>query len=119
MIQAIETQKSIEGIPVPPTLDSLMAAYGTDFGLCVFQSGFTRTKENMKEHRNRQWATAAISLGMVAYIYQVAHSQLYFCILDRKRGEIAMYRKSIRKGREPLFKEGLEFQVGLVMDRYF
>lgn len=118
MISA-ERDKSISHLKITPTLDKILEANETRFGLIIVSSGFTRVKGNYAKQILKGGALGILTLGMYYQTPVKAYSTIYAMIVDSKDDNIAFFRKSFLPDREPLDPLVLTKQYKKIFDGYF
>jgi hypothetical protein len=119
MTRFIQYQKTIENIPFPPTIDSIMKSNNSDYALCILQLGFSREKGNYGAQVAKGALTALLTLGMYYTTPVKASSDLTICIIDRKSQSIIFHNKSILQENEPIEKKVTDKQIKSLFDEYF
>lgn len=111
--------KNISSLKISPTLDKILEANQTRFGLLIISTGFTRSKGNYGKEIAKGAALGILTLGMYYQTPVKAHSTIYAMIVDSKEDNIAFFRKSFLQDQEPLDESILSKQVKKIFDGYF
>ena len=119
LIITADRNKNITNFNITPTLDNVLEANQTRFGLIVVCTGFTRTKGNYGKEIVKGAAIGILTLGMVVPTPIKAYSTMYAMIVDLKENNVAFYRKSFLRDMEPLDKATLTKQYMKMFDGYF
>ncbi len=119
LILTAERNKSISNLKITPTLDKILEANDTRFGLIIICTGFTRLKGNYGKEIAKGAALGILTLGMYYQIPIKAYSTIYAMIVDSKEDNVAFYRKSFKQDLEPLDQEVLTNQYKKIFEGYF
>jgi hypothetical protein len=111
--------KSITSLKITPTLDKILEANQTRFGLLIVSTGFTRSKGNYGKEIAKGAALGILTLGMYYQTPIKAYSTIYAMIVDSKEDNVAFFRKSFIQDQEPLDEAVLKKQVKKIFDEYF
>jgi len=119
LILTAERNKSISNLKITPTLDKILEANDTRFGLIIICTGFTRLKGNYGKEIAKGAALGILTLGMYYQTPVKAYSTIYAMIVDSKEDNVAFYRKSFKQDLEPLDQEVLTNQYKKIFEGYF
>ncbi|MEO6548070.1 MAG: hypothetical protein ABIN94_08725 [Ferruginibacter sp.] len=119
LMNSVEGGRSIRGIKIPELLLQQLDSINEDFGLFVFFSGFTRAKENLTKEYVRRQGMALATIGIYQTVPNSAYSIMICFIVDRKNKNLAMYRKTKWKLRDPTDKLVVKSQLRDLLMRYF
>lgn len=119
LILTAERNKNISNLKITPTLDKILEANDTRFGLIIICTGFTRLKGNYGKEIAKGAALGILTLGMYYQIPVKAYSTIYAMIVDSKEDNVAFYRKSFKQDLEPLDQEVLTNQYKKIFEGYF
>ena len=119
LILTAERNKSISNLKITPTLDKILEANDTRFGLIIICTGFTRLKGNYGKEIAKGAALGILTLGMYYQTPIKAYSNIYAMIVDSKEDNVAFYRKSFKQDLEPLDQEVLTNQYKKIFEGYF
>jgi len=119
LILTAERNKSISNLKITPTLDKILEANDTRFGLIIICTGFTRLKGNYGKEIAKGAALGILTLGMYYQTPIKAYSTIYAMIVDSKEDNVAFYRKSFKQDLEPLDQEVLTNQYKKIFEGYF
>jgi len=119
LILTAERNKNISNLKITPTLDKILEANDTRFGLIIICTGFTRLKGNYGKEIAKGAALGILTLGMYYQIPIKAYSTIYAMIVDSKEDNVAFYRKSFKQDLEPLDQEVLTNQYKKIFEGYF
>jgi hypothetical protein len=119
LIITADRNKNISNLKIPPTLDKVLEANKSRFGLIIVCTGFTRQKGNYGKEIAKGAALGLLTLGMYYQTPIKAYSTIYTMILDSKENNVAFYRKSYKQNMEPLDQSVLTNQYKKIFDGYF
>ncbi len=119
LILFADRNRTITNLNITPTLDKVLEANQTRFGLIVVCTGFTRVKGNYGKEIVKGAAIGILTLGMVVPTPVKAYSTLYAMIVDSEKNNVAFYRKSYLQDAEPVDKSILEKQYSKIFEGYF
>ena len=119
LILTADRNKNITNLRITPTLDKVLEANNTRFGLIVICTGFTRIKGNYGKEIAKGAALGILTLGMYYQTPVKAYSTIYAMIVDSKEDNVAFYRKSFKEDMEPLDQEVLTNQYKKIFEGYF
>ena len=119
LILTAERNKNISNLKITPTLDKILEANDTRFGLIIICTGFTRLKGNYGKEIAKGAALGILTLGMYYQTPIKAYSTIYAMIVDSKEDNVAFYRKSFKHDLEPLDQEVLTNQYKKIFEGYF
>jgi len=118
ILNAVEQQQSIVNLPIPTFLDSLLKKNNVNYALYVYQSGFTRSKNNYAGQIAKGVLIGVLTLGTVYTVPVKANSLLICCIIDGKNKNIAFYRKDLKQDLDPVNPNTTNSQVEDIFERY-
>lgn len=119
LILTADRNKNITNLKITPTLDKILEANDTRFGLIVISAGFTRLKGNYGKEIAKGAALGILTLGMYYQTPIKAYSTIYAMIVDSKEDNVAFYRKSFKQDLEPLDQSVLTNQYKKIFEGYF
>jgi hypothetical protein len=119
LIPTADRTRNISNLRITPTLDKILEANETRFGLLVVTTGFTRAKGNYGKQVAKGAALGILTLGMYYQIPVKAYSTVYVMIADSKENNIAFFRKSFIQDMEPLDESGMTKQFKKIFEGYF
>jgi hypothetical protein len=119
LILTADRTKNITNLKITPTLDKILEANGTRFGLLIVTTGFTRAKGNYGKQVAKGAALGILTLGMYYQVPVKAYSTIYAMIVDSQEDNIAFFRKSFLQDMEPLDESVLTKQFKKIFDGYF
>ena len=119
LILTADRNKNITNLRITPTLDKVLEANNTRFGLIVICTGFTRIKGNYGKEIAKGAALGILTLGMYYQTPVKAYSTIYAMIVDSKEDNVAFYRKSFKQNMEPLDQSVLTNQYKKIFEGYF
>ncbi len=119
LIITADRNKSVSNLNITPTLDNVLEANQTRFGLIIVCTGFTRSKGNYGKEIVKGAAIGILTLGMVVPTPIKAYSTMYAMIVDSEENNVTFYRKSFLQDMEPLDKATLTKQYMKMFDGYF
>jgi hypothetical protein len=119
LIQTADRTKNISNLKITPTLDKILEANETRFGLVIISTGFTRAKGNYGKQVAKGAALGILTLGMYYQVPVKAYSTIYAMIVDSKDNNVAFFRKSFLQDMEPLDESGMTKQFKNIFDGYF
>jgi hypothetical protein len=119
LVMTADRNKNILNLKITPTLDKILEANETRFGLIVICTGFTRIKGNYGKEVVKGAALGILTLGMYYQTPVKAYSTIYAMIVDSKEDNVAFYRKSFKQDMEPLDQLVLTKQYKKIFEGYF
>ena len=119
LILTADRTKNITNLKITPTIDKILEANDTRFGLLIINTGFTRTKGNYGKQIAKGAALGILTLGMYYQTPIKAYSTIYAMIVDSKEDNVAFFRKSFLQDMEPLDESVLTKQFKKIFDEYF
>jgi len=119
LILTADRNKNITNLRITPTLDKVLEANNTRFGLIVICTGFTRIKGNYGKEIAKGAALGILTLGMYYQTPVKAYSTIYAMIVDSKEDNVAFYRKSFKQNMKPLDQSVLTNQYKKIFEGYF
>lgn len=119
LILTADRTKNITNLKITPTLDKILEANDTRFGLLIINTGFTRSKGNYGKEIVKGAALGILTLGMYYQTPIKAYSTIYAMIVDSKEDNVAFFRKSFLQDMEPLDESVLIKQFKKIFDGYF
>jgi hypothetical protein len=114
-----DKNQNITNLKIPPTIDKLLEANETRFGLIIVCTGFTRVKGNYGKQVAKGAALGLLTLGMYYQSPIKAYSTIYAMILDSKEDNVSFYRKAYNPDFEPLDQSMLKKQYKKIFEGYF
>jgi hypothetical protein len=114
-----ERNKNISNLKITPTLDKILEANETRFGLIIISSGFTRVHGNYGKEIVKGAALGILTLGMYYQTPVKAYSTIYTMIVDSKEDNVAFFRKSFLQNQEPIDTSVLTKQYYKIFQDYF
>jgi hypothetical protein len=111
--------KNITNLKITPTIDKILEANDTRFGLIIINTGFTRSKGNYGKEIAKGAALGILTLGMYYQTPVKAYSTIYAMIVDSKDDNIAFFKKSFLQDKEPLDESVLMKQFKKIFEGYF
>ena len=110
----IPQRKKLDGIPLPPTIGSVLTNSNQRFALATVATGFGRRKGNYGGQVAKGAAVGILTLGMAVPTPIKSNLTLYAFIFDAQKNEIAYYKKSLPVEKEPTDEKIIEKElVGL------
>jgi hypothetical protein len=119
LILTADRNSSIANLTITPTLDQILEANETRFGMIVVASGFTRVKGNYGKEIAKGAALGILTLGMYYQTPVKAYSTIYVMIVDSRDNNVAFFRKSYLQDREPIDESVLAKQYNKIFEGYF
>jgi len=119
LILTADRKSSIADLAITPTLDQILEANETRFGMIVVASGFTRVKGNYGKEIAKGAALGILTLGMYYQTPIKAYSTIYVMIVDSRDNNVAFFRKSYLQDREPIDESVLVKQYNKIFEGYF
>lgn len=119
LLLTADRTKNIANLKITPTLDKILEANETRFGLLIVSTGFTRTKGNYGKQIAKGAAMGILTLGMYYQTPVKAYSTIYAMIADSKEDNVAFFRKSFLQDMEPLDESVVTKQFKKIFDGYF
>ena len=119
LLLTAERTKNISNLKITPTIDKILEANETRFGLLIVSTGFTRVKGNYGKEVAKGAALGILTLGMYYQTPVKAYSTIYAMLVDSKEDNIAFYKKSYMQDKEPLDEIVLTKQIKKIFEGYF
>lgn len=119
LILTADKTKNITNLKITPTLDEILEANETRFGLINICAGFTRAKGNYGKEIAKGAALGILTLGMYYQTPIKAYSTVYAMIVDSQEDNITFYRKSFIQDMEPLDQSSITKQYKKLFEGYF
>lgn len=104
---------------IPSILLQLLDSSPGDFGLFIYEEGFSRTQFNYVSQDLKGLTLKAATFGRLQWIPYKASSTMACFIIDKKNKTIKYYRKSIRKEKDPMDVIALKSQLYHLLMSYF
>ncbi len=89
-----------------------------NYALYVYQSGFTRSKNNYAGQIAKGVLIGVLTLGSFYTVPVKANSLLVCCIIDGKNKNIAFYRKDIKQDLDPVNPNTTNNQIEIIFKKY-
>lgn len=119
LIRLISQRKKLEGIPLTPTIDSILKSSNQRFALATIATGFGRRKGNYGRQVAKGAAIGILTLGSMAVPTPVkSNLTLYAFIFDVQKNEIAYYKRSLPVEKEPTDEKAIEKQLAELFEGY-
>lgn len=119
LITAAGRERRVARVKLTPLLDSLLEQSGKRFGLITMTTGFTRTRKNYKRETLKGAAMGMATLGMYMEVPYKAGSSTYAVVVDAQENNVAFFKRSSLKDREPLDPAAVRQQIVLLFYNYF
>jgi len=119
LILSADRTKNITNLKITPTIDKVLEANDTRFGLLIINTGFTRIKGNYGKEVAKGALLGVLTLGMYYQTPIKAYSTIYAMIVDSKEDNVAFFRKSYLQDQEPLDESVLTKQIKKIFEGYF
>ena len=119
IIKIVEQRRTIKGIIIPAILLHLLDSTNQDFCLGIWEIGFTRTTDNYVKQYQKSRIVQVATLGGLNYVPNKSYSIMICFIIDRKNKNLAFYRKSRWRERDPIEKMVIRSQLHDLIMRYF
>ncbi|HAX93769.1 MAG TPA: hypothetical protein DCY25_07475, partial [Bacteroidales bacterium] len=119
LILTAEKTGNISGLRITPTLDRILEANDSRFGMIIVSTGFTRVKGNYGKEIVKGAALGILTLGMYYQTPIKAYSTIHAMIVDSREDNVAFYRKSFLQDKEPLDQSVLADQYEKIFKGYF
>ena len=116
---AAQKLKDVSHLQITPTLDRVLEANNTRFGLITVASGFTRTRGNYGKEVAKGALLGLVTLGMYYQTPVKANSSVFVMIVDSQDNNVAFFRKSVLQDKEPLEENVLTKQFRDIFTGYF
>jgi len=114
-----DRSKNLINLKITPTIDRILEANETRFGLITVSTGFTRIKGNYGKEIAKGVALGILTLGMYVQTPVKAYSTIYAMIVDSKANNVSFYQKSFVQDKEPLDESVLTKQLQNIFKDYF
>jgi len=118
LVRLITQRKKLEGIPLTPTIDSILKSGSQRFALATVATGFGRRKGNYGAQVAKGAAIGILTLGMAVPTPVKSNVTLYAFIFDAQKNEIAYYKKSLPVEKEPTDEKAIEKQLTGLFEGY-
>ncbi len=119
LILAVQTIKDLSHLQIPPTLDKVLEANDTRFGMITVASGFTRVRGNYGKEVVKGALLGLVTLGMYYQTPIKSTSNIHVIIVDSQNNNVAFYRRSFLQDKEPLDEAVLMKQFKDIFTGYF
>ena len=119
LILTADKTKNITNLKITPTLDEILEANETRFGLINICAGFTRAKGNYGKEIAKGAVLGILTLGMYYQTPIKAYSTVYAMIVDSQEDNITFYNKSFIQDMEPLDQSAMTKQYKKLFEGYF
>ncbi len=119
LINAILRSHNINGLPIPPLIDSILETNHKRFGLIYFQSGFTRSADNRAAKVAESIGIGLLSLGTVVPISNSAASTMYCVIVDAETNSVLYYDTSSQLDNQPFDPKVLKNHLRRIFTGFF
>ncbi|WP_019039074.1 hypothetical protein [Psychroflexus tropicus] len=120
LTQMIFEKNNLEGIVLPPVLDSILESRNQRFAMASIATGFGRKKGNYGGQVAKGIGVGILTLGMYVPTPVKSNMTLYTYIFDSERNEVAFYRRMLtNKEKEPTDPEFMEQQLISTFNGYF
>jgi len=119
LIIAAQTIKDLSHLQIPPTLDKVLEANDTRFGMITVASGFTRVRGNYGKEIAKGALLGLVTLGMYYQTPIKSTSNMHVIIVDSQNNNVAFYRRSFLQDKEPLDEAVLMKQFKDIFTGYF
>jgi hypothetical protein len=118
MAQLINQRRKLEGIPLTPTIDSLMESNNQRFSLAIVAAGFGRRKGNYGGQVAKGLGVGLLTLGMVVPTPIKSNLTMHAFIFDSERNEVVFYKRGLPAEKEPTDPEIIEKQIISLFNGY-
>jgi hypothetical protein len=115
----VNQNKTLEGIPLTPTIDSLLEINNQRFALGVVETGFGRRKGNYSGQVVKSIFVGILTLGLYIPTPIKASLSVEVFIFDSQNNEIAYYKKTAPVEKDPDNPEVIEKKVINLFEGYF
>ncbi|MEO6454795.1 MAG: hypothetical protein ABIN97_12015 [Ginsengibacter sp.] len=119
LIRAVKGSSFPSKVNAPKFLLNILDSLGENYGLFIFQSGFTRTLENLKKQYFKRKTIEIASLGIYDTEPNSSYSIMIGVIVDKKRGKVSMYKELYWRNRNPNEEVVIRSQVRDIILSYF
>jgi hypothetical protein len=119
LIMSADEDGSISDLKITPTLDKVLEANQTRFGLIIINTGFTRVKGNYGKQIATEFLLGLLNLGEYAEDAVKSSSTVYAMIADSQEDNIAFFMKSTIDRVNPLDSKALKKQCRKIFEGYF
>lgn len=117
--QLITQRRRLDGIAIPPLIDSILKSNNQRFALATVATGFGRRKGNYGGQVAKGAAVGILTLGMYIPTPIKSNLTLHAFIFDSEKKEIAFYKRSIPVEKEPTEPEVIKKQLIGLFNNYF
>ncbi len=112
------TSKKIEGIKIPPAVDSAMKSNGQRFAFATAVTGFDRRAGNYAGQIAKGIGVGILTLGMYTPVPYKSIISLYGMILDRETGEAIFSNRTLPYEKSPTNKKIVEKKYKALLKPY-
>lgn len=119
LIQTASRNKSLKGLTLTPTIDSILKSHNQRFALATVSVGFGRRKGNYGGQVAKAIGVGILTLGMYSPVPIKSNITIYGIIFDSKLNEIAFYKRTMPIEKSPTDSKILERQITKLFEGYF
>jgi len=119
LIQTASRNKSLKGLTLTPTIDSILKSNNQRFALAIVSVGFGRRKGNYSGQVAKAIGIGVLTLGMYIPAPVKSNITIYGIIFDSKLNEIAFYKRTKPIEKSPTDSKILEKQITKLFEGYF
>jgi hypothetical protein len=118
LVRVINQRKKLNGIPLTPTIASVVKNSNQRFALATVATGFGRRKGNYRGQVAKGAAIGILTLGMAIPTPVKSNITLYAFIFDGEKNEIAYYKRSMPVEKEPTDGKVIDKQLKGILQGY-
>lgn len=120
LTRLIFQKRKLDGIEIPPTIDSILEKNNQRFAMAIVATGFGRKKGNFGGQVAKGVAVGILTLGMAVPTPVKSNLTIYTYIFDSYQNEIAFYRGLMPdKEKEPTNPDYTARQLTAVFKGYY
>ena len=94
-------QRSVQNIPISPTIDSVLEANNKRYGMICVENGFTRTKQNRRDKTGETIGIGLLTLGMYVPISYSSGVTMYCALVDAQTNQTIYCHSAQMTDNEP------------------
>lgn len=118
LIQSAINTRKLEGIPLTPTIDSILESRNQRFAIGIVGTGFGRRKGNYGGQVAKGVAVGLLTLGLYIPSPVKSNLTLYSVIVDSEKNEITFFRNTSPVEKSPTDPRLIEKQLDKLYKGY-
>jgi hypothetical protein len=112
-------QRSVQNLPISPTIDSVLEANNKRYGMICVENGFTRTKQNQRDKAAETVGIGLLTLGMYIPISYSAGATMYCVLVDAQTNQAIYCHSAQMTDNEPDNPETISKLLSAVFRDFF